>query len=144
MNNSFQNLSKKKQNIVILVTIVATIALIIGYAIISTNINNSNLKKLFTESEIQYMFNFINENYGNGEEVHIISQDNEYLIDTKSHKKIGIQSTIVGYFDSQENAYLVKFAKYNKNSDKYFNGQIEHILTINNSDYKKENLSGYK
>ncbi len=140
MNKSFESLSKKQQIMLIVGTFVVTFGGIFLFAVISTNISDYRLEKLFTEEEKQYMYNYINENYGNGEKIHIVSQENTYISDSKGKKRTGIKSTIIGYFDSQENAYL----KYNKNSDKYSNGQIEHLFTINNSDYKKEDLSGYK
>ncbi len=144
MNRSFESLSKKQKILLILGSIIIPFIIIFAYANIATNIEYYRLERLFTEEEKQYMYDYINENYGNGEKIHIVSQKNAYVSDSKSNKKIGIKSTIIGYFDSQEDIYISAFVKYNKNTDKYSNNQIEHLYTFYNTNYKKEDFSGYK
>lgn len=115
-----------------------TILLIIGF-IVGININKNNLrdKLAFTEENYEYMYTDIVSSFGEGEEFHVVKVTEEYLESLTTVE--GIEISIIGYFDSQENMYIVAYAKYLEDKPIYKNGEAGNVICIAvNANYTKE------
>lgn len=101
-----------------------------------------------SDSEWNYMINYINEEFGNGEEIHIISKDVDKITKTDSYKNpnkdyptthtrtLGARVSIVGYFDSQDKIYSVGFVRYNNDHGIYKAGELTFSTVASN--YSKD------
>ena len=110
----------------------------------------------FNEEEWQYMYSYIENEFGDGEKFHIISKDTEIIKEfvmqraypdgtlRDDYKILGVKASFIGYFDSQENLYAVSFAKYLEDNKLYKNGKAGTIICIAvaNNYSKDEYLKG--
>lgn len=147
--------SKKNRisNIMFFVVVLVTIGIIGFYVYISLRNNKLNT---FNDEEWQYMYSYIEKEFGNGEKFHIISTDTDIIkefVKTRVYDDgssrdyyttLGIRASIIGYFDSQENMYAVGFAKYLEDNKLYKNGKVGTIIctSVVNTHSKNEYLKG--
>lgn len=101
-----------------------------------------------SDNEWNYMINYINEEFGNGEEIHIISKDVDEITKTDSYKNpnkdypttytktLGAKVSIVGYFDSQDKIYSIGFVRYNSDHGIYKAGELTFSAVASN--YSKD------
>lgn len=125
---------EKKRFLIIGIIIFVIVAIILGI-----NIRKNNLKgKLeFTKENHEYIKNDIVNSFGNGENFHIEEITEEYVETLITVK--GIETTYIGYFDSQENIYLIKYGKYLEDKPVYKDGKAGNVLFVAvNSNYSKE------
>ena len=143
---------KKKEKIAngILYSVLAVIVLsVVGLVIYAVN-GGGNLK--FDDSEWQYMYSYIEKEFGNGEKFHIVSTDTDLIQELVKqradddgvvrdyYRTLGIKASIVGYFDSQENMYSIGFSKFLEDSKIYKDGKAGTIIcTAVSNNYSKEN-----
>lgn len=141
---------KKKEKIAngILYSVLVTIVLsVIGLCIYAKK--SGYLR--FDDSEWQYMYSYIEKEFGNGEEFHVVSTDTDLIqkfvkqrADKNGYardyyKTIGVKASIVGYFDSQENMYSIGFSKFLEDSKIYKDGKAGAIIcTAVSNNYSKE------
>lgn len=130
----------KIKNILINILFIITIIWII--LAINTMLNKNKLK--FTQEDYNYMYNDIETTYGNGERFHIEDITEKY-IDGTLISVAGKQATITGYFDSQDNMYVVVYGKYLKDKLAYKNGKAGNVLFITiNTGLSKEDYFNVK
>lgn len=140
-------IKKDKIANVILYCIIGTIVLgTIGLGIFA-RLNGKGTTDI-SENEWNYMINYINQEFGEGEEIHIISKDVNRITKTDSYKNpnkdyptsrtktLGARVSIVGYFDSQDKIYSVGFVRYNNDYKNYEAGKITFSAVATN--YSKE------
>ena len=125
----------KKSILGLIVIVIVVIGIIIG---INVNKNNLKNKLAFTEENYKYMYSEIEKLHGNGEKFNIESVTEEFIGETL----IGVEGkkvSIIGYFDSQENMYIVAYAKYLEDKPIYKNGEAGNVICIAvNANYTKE------
>lgn len=123
----------------ILYTVLGLIALV---PIVTIIIMISTGSTKISDSEWEYMYSYIEESFGAGEEFHIISEkvssitkeENIYHSDypvTRS-KYLGKRISIIGYFDSQDEIYSVSFVKYNNDYGIYKGGELTFTAVVTN------------
>ena len=115
----------KRNNILINILFIITV---IGVILaINTMINKNKLT--FTSEDYNYMYNDIEKTFGNGEKFHVEKTTEKY-IDNTLISVAGKQATITGYFDSQDNMYVVVYGKYLKDRPAYKNGKAGNVLFL--------------
>lgn len=118
--------------------LIVIILLVIG-GIIGVNAHKNSLKDklVFTEENYEYMYNDISSSFGEGEEFHIAEVKEEYIESLTTVE--GIEVSFIGYFDSQENMYLVRYGKYLEDKPIYKNGKAGNVIFVAvNANYTKE------
>ena len=116
-----------------------TIFFIVFAIIFGINIRKINLKEKikFTEDNHEYIYNDIINSFGDGEEFHVEEVKEEYVETLITVK--GSEVTYIGYFDSQDRIYLVKYGKYFEDKPVYKNGKAGNVIWLTvNANYSKE------
>lgn len=123
--------TKKKIDNIIFWGIIGVFIGIIGCYIYAAEriIKDPNMK--FTDEDWQYIYSDIENEFGDGEEFHVISADTDWIKGetdiirhaddtyTYDYEIRGIKASVVGYFDSKDNIYAVVYAKYRKDDKAY-------------------------
>ena len=118
---------------------IGIIIILFTIIILGINIRKNNLKEKikFTSDNHEYVYNDIVSSIGNGEEFHV-EEVKEGYIETLITVK-GAEVTYIGYFDSQDKIYLVKYGKYFEDKPIYKNGKTGNVISIAvNANYSKE------
>lgn len=125
---------KKKSILGFIVLILLVIGCIIG---VNAHKNSLKDKLVFTEENYEYMYNDISRSFGEEDEFHIAEVKEEYIESLTTVE--GIEVSFIGYFDSQENMYLVKYGKYLEDKPIYKNGKAGNVMFVAaNANYTKE------
>lgn len=112
----------------------------------------------FTEEDWEYMYEYIDEEFGNGEHFQVISNEETMIIESGGvqtytdgttdydEEILGKRVTFIGYFDSQEELYGIVFCKYLEEQPLYKDGKAGTVIcTAVNTNYSKEDyLKGIK
>lgn len=145
---------KNKISNILFYAVIVVIVAIIGMDIY-ISVRNNKLNT-FNDEEWQYMYSYIENEFGNGEEFHIINTDTDLIKEfvkqrayddgtvSDYYKTLGIKASIVGYFDSQEKMYSVSFSKFLEDSKIYKDGKAGTIICtgVANNYSKDEYLKG--
>lgn len=127
--------------ILLIILVGSLITHVIMFGIDSDRKNNS-----FTNSDWEYMINYIETEYGNGKEFIVLKKEsdeitkkvkswclNDYEVSCYDDAYIGEKANIIGNFENDDTGYFVTFSRYITDSPyKSGNNVIIHVYTNDN------------
>jgi len=148
MKKSKKKKTSKILSFVIILVIIGIIGMFVYISVRNNKLNN------FNDDEWKYMYNYIENEFGNGEKFHVVSSDTELIKEStgptsnydgtvsNDYITLGIRAKIIGYFDSQEKMYAVSFSKFLEDNKLYKDGKAGTIVftSVVNNDSKDKYL----
>ena len=112
----------KKDAIIFYIIITVILLGIIGLIFLAVS---DNRKMSFSKKDYEYIYNEIEQKYGNGEQFHVVDKSVDSIKEfigyhdsgRKDYNTTGKKLTITGYFDSQPNMYIITYVKYKEDQE---------------------------
>jgi len=122
---------KTNNKAIIVISVIAILLLVLGI-----KANNYDCSDRLSDSDKEYVYNYIESNYGAGETLNVYKEKISCF--EKDDRILGTEMFVMGYFDSNETVYAVTFRKLDK---EYFDYEVGKMIKVAEHHYNKSELN---